>query len=342
MGPAPVHLDPERCFPDRELASRVAVPAHRRACPAFLPAEVPGVRPACWTSSPDRLTMAPTGTAATQAFWSGLSSEYRPLVKALSTAIRRGLDRRYAEGVMWGQLAWFVPLSVYPAGYHVLLGAPLPLCSVAVTRRHVALHLMGLACQGDLRDWFEQAWRATGQRLDMGRGCVRIRTLAEVPLELVTEVIRRQSVAALIAGYETARGLRTSPPDRSAPRTRKQTSSRAKVTRRPSAPAGPPRRGSRPVDPVRPRSTPRSPGPIASATPAADSRAGSPSNENPRTGKSSRGATGSGRRVSDPPQPAKVPRAAQPSRSVSRSERVGNGRRSPRGGHPRPPISSDS
>jgi len=112
--------------------------------------------------------MAPTGTAATQAFWSGLASEHRPLVEALSAAIRRGLDRRYAEGVMWGQLAWFVPLSVYPAGYHAQPGTPLPLCGVAATRRHIALHLMGLACQGDLRDWFEQAWRATGQRLDMG------------------------------------------------------------------------------------------------------------------------------------------------------------------------------
>ncbi|MFM8288118.1 MAG: DUF1801 domain-containing protein, partial [Planctomycetaceae bacterium] len=149
---------------------------------------------------------------STQAVWARISPDRKPLVEALCAAIRRGLDRRYAEGVLWGQLGWYVPLSLYPAGYHAQPGTPLPLCSVGSTKAHVSLHLMGLGCQAGLRAWFEQAWRATGCRLDMGQGCVRIRSLSEVPLEVVAEVIRQQTVEQLIAGYEAARAAAATRP----------------------------------------------------------------------------------------------------------------------------------
>ena len=149
--------------------------------------------------------MASAPESPTQAAWARISPDRKPIVEALCGAIRRGLGRGYDEGVLWGQLAWYVPLTRYPAGYHAQPGTPLPLCSVAATKGHVSLHLMGLGCQPGLREWFEQAWRATGCRFDMGQGCVRVRKLAEIPLGVVEEVIRRQSVEKLIAGYEATR-----------------------------------------------------------------------------------------------------------------------------------------
>ena len=107
---------------------------------------------------------------------------------------------------------------------------------------------MGLGCQPGLREWFEQAWRASGCRFDMGQGCVRVRKLAEIPLGVVEEVIRRQSVKKLIAGYEAARAA---PPMRASSRpqhpARKQAANPAAAPTRRRA--SPPTRQSHPAQP---------------------------------------------------------------------------------------------
>jgi len=192
--------------------------------------------------------MASAPESPTQAAWARISPDRKPIVEALCGAIRRGLGRGYDEGVLWGQLAWYVPLTRYPAGYHAQPGTPLPLCSVAATKGHVSLHLMGLGCQPGLREWFEQAWKATGCRLDMGQGCVRVRKLAEIPLGVVEEVIRRQSVKKLIAGYEAARAATpTRASSRSQRPARKQAANLATAPTRRRA--SPPTRQSHPGQP---------------------------------------------------------------------------------------------
>ena len=199
--------------------------------------------------------MASAPESPTQAAWARISPDRKPIVEALCGAIRRGLGRGYDEGVLWGQLAWYVPLTRYPAGYHAQPGTPLPLCSVAATKGHVSLHLMGLGCQPGLREWFEQAWKATGCRFDMGQGCVRVRKLAEIPLGVVEEVIRRQSVKKLIAGYEAARAAT---PTRASSRTqrpaRKQAANPAAAPARRRAAT--PTRSSHPAQPKAPSQAP--------------------------------------------------------------------------------------
>ena len=199
--------------------------------------------------------MASAPESPTQAAWARISPDRKPIVEALCGAIRRGLGRGYDEGVLWGQLAWYVPLTLYPAGYHAQPGTPLPLCSVAATKGHVSLHLMGLGCQPGLREWFEQAWRATGCRLDMGQGCVRVRKLEEIPLGVVEEVIRRQSVKKLIAGYEAARAATpTRASSRSQRPARKQAANPAAAPARRRAAT--PTRSSHPAQPKAPSKAP--------------------------------------------------------------------------------------
>ena len=58
--------------------------------------------------------MASAPESPTQAAWARISPDRKPIVEALCGAIRRGLGRGYDEGVLWGQLAWYVPLTRYP------------------------------------------------------------------------------------------------------------------------------------------------------------------------------------------------------------------------------------
>ena len=52
---------------------------------------------------------------------------------------------------------------------------------------------------------FVKDWKATGQRLDMGKSCVRFKSIDQVPLDVVGEAISRISVEEFVAGYEASR-----------------------------------------------------------------------------------------------------------------------------------------
>ena len=52
--------------------------------------------------------------------------------------------------------------------------------------------------------WFLDSYKASGKRLDMGKSCVRFKSVDDLPLDLVGEAVARTSVDDYIALYETA------------------------------------------------------------------------------------------------------------------------------------------
>jgi hypothetical protein len=58
--------------------------------------------------------------------------------------------------------------------------------------------------------WFKKAWQATGKKLDMGKACVRLKKLEDVPLEVIGQVIARTPVAQYIAAVEKTMAARKS------------------------------------------------------------------------------------------------------------------------------------
>ena len=55
-----------------------------------------------------------------------------------------------------------------------------------------------------LQAWFVDAWKASGKKLDMGKSCVRIKSLDAVPLDVVTELVRRVPTDAFLSRYEAS------------------------------------------------------------------------------------------------------------------------------------------
>jgi hypothetical protein len=63
-----------------------------------------------------------------------------------------------------------------------------------------------------IREHFEEAYRATGKRYDVGKSCVRFRRLDDLPLDVVGDAVAAASVEELIAQHERAMaGRRTRP-----------------------------------------------------------------------------------------------------------------------------------
>jgi hypothetical protein len=131
--------------------------------------------------------------------------EHRHALALVRDLIRSRLPPGYQEGLQYGMISWFVPLSRYPKTYN---GQPLIIASLASQRRYMALYLMSVYGDEALRSWFINAYAASGKKLDMGKSCVRFASLDALPLDVVGEVVSRVSVDAYVAFCERAQGSR--------------------------------------------------------------------------------------------------------------------------------------
>jgi hypothetical protein len=143
-----------------------------------------------------------SNATSVSAYLAELPADRRALVEAVRAVILQNLDPDIEEGMQYGMIGYYVPHRIYPAGYHVDPKQPLPYAGLASQRSHVALYLMTVYASGDDEAWLRKAWVATGRKLDMGKSCIRFRKLADVPLDVVGEAIRRVSAADHVAHYE--------------------------------------------------------------------------------------------------------------------------------------------
>lgn len=120
-----------------------------------------------------------------------LPAERRKAIGAVRAAIRKALPRGYKEQMQYGMIGYVVPHSIYPAGYHCDPTQSLAFVCLASQKNHMALYLGSLYCDPDHEAWFRKEWKKTGERLDMGKCCVRFRKLEELPIELIAESVRR-------------------------------------------------------------------------------------------------------------------------------------------------------
>ncbi|MFN2509199.1 MAG: DUF1801 domain-containing protein [Chthoniobacterales bacterium] len=166
-------------------------------------------------------------------YLAALPADRRAALSAVRKVINENLPDGYEEGIQFGMIGWYVPLSVYPAGYGENPKVPLPLVALASQKSGMVLHFMSFYGHPTLRDWFISEWskweRATstekprgsgervgrranqykksGKKLDMGKGCVRFKSLEHLALDVVGRTVARVSVEEHMANYRAARAL---------------------------------------------------------------------------------------------------------------------------------------
>jgi hypothetical protein len=132
-----------------------------------------------------------------------LPPERRAAVAALRDVIVRNLPDGYVEGMEFGMISYHVPQERLSKTYN---GRPLMYAAIANQKHHVALHLMNVYGDPETRAWFQERWAASGKKLDMGKACIRIRRLDDVPLDIIGQAIARTPVDRYMAKYEALRG----------------------------------------------------------------------------------------------------------------------------------------
>lgn len=143
-------------------------------------------------------------------YLANLPSDRRQVIEAVRKLILRNLDQDYEEGMQYGMIGYFVPHRVYPAGYHCDPKQPLPYLGLASQKNYMSLYLMCVYADPKQQQWFEQAWAKAGKKLNMGKSCVRFKSLDDLALEVVAETIKRTPARRFIAQYEAClKGMKT-------------------------------------------------------------------------------------------------------------------------------------
>jgi hypothetical protein len=138
-----------------------------------------------------------------EAYLSELPDDRQSALARVRSVIRKHLPRGFEETMQYGMISYVVPLSRYPDTYN---GQALTLASLASQKSHMAVYLMGVYDNAELRTWFESAYAKSGKKLDAGKSCVRFKKLDDLALDAVAGAIERVSVADLIAMSEAAHG----------------------------------------------------------------------------------------------------------------------------------------
>lgn len=121
----------------------------------------------------------------------------------LRKVLKDNLPEGFEEGMAYGMIGYVVPHSIYPDGYHVDPGIPLPFISIASQKNHIAVYHSGVYADPELLDWFTNEYpKHSTRKLNMGKSCIRFSKPEHVTFDLIGELATKMTVNEWIDLYE--------------------------------------------------------------------------------------------------------------------------------------------
>ncbi|HEV8124526.1 MAG TPA: DUF1801 domain-containing protein [Gemmatimonadales bacterium] len=126
----------------------------------------------------------------------------RKTLARVRQVVNKNLPGGYRETMAYGMIGWGVPLSRLPNTYN---GLPLCYAGLAAQKNYNSLYL--LAAYGDPRQKAKlvEGFKKAGKKLDMGKSCIHFRTVEDLPLDTIAEVVASIPAEAYIKVYENSR-----------------------------------------------------------------------------------------------------------------------------------------
>nr|ACS83717.1 hypothetical protein WISOIL_0028 [uncultured bacterium AOCefta2] len=124
-------------------------------------------------------------------YLAALPPDRREAISAVRKVILEYLPKGYEEGMSYGMIGYYVPHSIFPAGYHCDPKQPLPFASLGSQKHHMALYLMCIYMNEPVMRWLGEEFARRGKKLDMGKACIRFKKLEDLPLEVIGQTIAK-------------------------------------------------------------------------------------------------------------------------------------------------------
>ena len=138
-----------------------------------------------------------------EAYIKELPAERGEAISQLRDIILKNLPKGFEEGMSYGMMGYYVPHSIYPAGYHCTPELPLPFAGIASQKNFIAFYHMGIYANPDLFKWFVTEFpKHSTAKLDMGKSCIRFKKPEHIPYKLIGALMKKISVKDWIKLYE--------------------------------------------------------------------------------------------------------------------------------------------
>ena len=111
-------------------------------------------------------------------------------------------ERFRREAISFGMISYEVPLALKSDTYN---GRPLQYIALASQKNHMALYLSAIYAHANQAAEFERKYRETGKKFDVGKSCVRFKTLDDLPLDLIGKTVSAYKPHEFVEMYEKAR-----------------------------------------------------------------------------------------------------------------------------------------
>lgn len=147
--------------------------------------------------------MARSDATTVDAYLAELPPDRRAIAERLRELIVANLPEGYVEAMNWGMPSYEVPLSRHADTYN---GQPLGYVAFAAQKNGYSLYLLGVSVDAVREAELREAFARAGRKLDMGKACVRIKRLDDLPLEAIGRLIAATPVDEFIAACERSRG----------------------------------------------------------------------------------------------------------------------------------------
>ena len=132
-----------------------------------------------------------------------LSGDRKDAMEKLRTAILNNIPKGFVETMNYGMIGYVVPHSIYPDGYHCNRELPLAFINIASQKNFIAVYHMGIYANKKLLDWFIAEYsKHSKAKLDMGKSCIRLKKIEQIPYELIGKLASRLTPDEWIKMYE--------------------------------------------------------------------------------------------------------------------------------------------
>ncbi|HAI08812.1 MAG TPA: DUF1801 domain-containing protein [Dehalococcoidia bacterium] len=146
--------------------------------------------------------MAKSKAETVDGYLAELPEDRRAAISAVRQVVLENLPQGYEEMMQFGMIGYVIPLERYPVTYN---GQALQYAALASQKNYMSLYLMNVYSDETVERWFVDRYKDSGKRLDMGKACVRFKSLQDLPIDLVGEAIALTPVDRFIERYEMSR-----------------------------------------------------------------------------------------------------------------------------------------
>ncbi|MDG2330718.1 MAG: DUF1801 domain-containing protein [Flavobacteriales bacterium] len=132
-----------------------------------------------------------------------LSENRKEYFLKLRSIIVQNLPFGFKEVINYGMPSYVVPHRLYQPGYHCDPKLPLPFVSIASQKNFIAIYHMGIYANPNLISWFTEEYpKHCKRKIDMGKSCIRLKHLEDIPFDLIGELMTKMSVDDWISLYD--------------------------------------------------------------------------------------------------------------------------------------------